>query len=369
MQNFLYGIDHGDNVFNDAIVESSTLILKNYKLDDNTVLAVKQRNGKDLISHFIDKKIWLNDELNRIIIELKTSNYELINKLEIKSKPFENSSEIIFGIKPYQVGHGFPAQTREMVNQRIYHSTSKIDEEWFPLVTGTDVNRYKLGFENEYILYGKNLMYPSNINKIKSNKILLRRTSHDLRAVLDKNNFYPQNSLFIITSNLNLEYLLCLINSKLFDFIYKSKCPQVGKVFAEVKPSIIKSLPIIEINESLQIPFIEQAQLIQSRNKDINELSQKFYRTLQRKFEGIEINKKLENWYELTFADFVKELGKKKIKLSLSEEAEWEDYFLQEQQKAVAIKNEIDATDKEIDRMVYELYGLSEEEIKIVEGS
>ncbi len=32
----------------------------------------------------------------------------------------------------------------------------------------------------------------------------------------------------------------------------------------------------------------------------------------------------------------------------------------------MAIKNEIDATDKEIDRMVYELYGLSEEEIKIV---
>ncbi|WP_396153041.1 hypothetical protein [Flavobacterium sp.] len=58
-----------------------------------------------------------------------------------------------------------------------------------------------------------------------------------------------------------------------------------------------------------------------------------------------------------------------KLKLSLSLELEWEDYFLQEQQKAVAIKNEIDATDKEIDRMVYELYGLTEEEIKIVENS
>jgi hypothetical protein len=34
----------------------------------------------------------------------------------------------------------------------------------------------------------------------------------------------------------------------------------------------------------------------------------------------------------------------------------------------MAIKNEIDATDKEIDKMVYALYGLTEEEIKIVEG-
>lgn len=31
------------------------------------------------------------------------------------------------------------------------------------------------------------------------------------------------------------------------------------------------------------------------------------------------------------------------------------------------LKKEIDKTDKEIDQMVYELYGLTEEEIKIVE--
>lgn len=30
---------------------------------------------------------------------------------------------------------------------------------------------------------------------------------------------------------------------------------------------------------------------------------------------------------------------------------------------------QIDATDKEIDRLVYELYGLTEEEIKVVEES
>ena len=71
----------------------------------------------------------------------------------------------------------------------------------------------------------------------------------------------------------------------------------------------------------------------------------------------------------LTFADFVKELKKKKIKLSLSEEAEWEDYFLQEQQKAVALKTQIDQTDAAIDTMVYELYGLTADEIQIVENS
>lgn len=35
----------------------------------------------------------------------------------------------------------------------------------------------------------------------------------------------------------------------------------------------------------------------------------------------------------------------------------------------ISIDYKIDKTDKEIDLMVYELYGLTEEEIKIVEGS
>jgi len=42
---------------------------------------------------------------------------------------------------------------------------------------------------------------------------------------------------------------------------------------------------------------------------------------------------------------------------------------LQEQQKAVALKQQIDITHKEIDQMVYELYGLTKEEIEIVEKS
>jgi hypothetical protein len=77
----------------------------------------------------------------------------------------------------------------------------------------------------------------------------------------------------------------------------------------------------------------------------------------------------VQDWHELSYADFVKELKKKKIKLSLSQEAEWEDYFLEEQEKAVLLKTQIDTTDTEIDQMVYELYGLTKEEIEIVENS
>ena len=42
--------------------------------------------------------------------------------------------------------------------------------------------------------------------------------------------------------------------------------------------------------------------------------------------------------------------------------------FQSDQLELLDLQSKIDATDKEIDTMVYELYGLSEEEVAVVEG-
>jgi hypothetical protein len=55
--------------------------------------------------------------------------------------------------------------------------------------------------------------------------------------------------------------------------------------------------------------------------------------------------------------------------LTFSEEVEWLKYFNEQKQKVQTLKSEINKTDHEIDQMVYELYGLMEEEIIIVEES
>ena len=57
------------------------------------------------------------------------------------------------------------------------------------------------------------------------------------------------------------------------------------------------------------------------------------------------------------------------IKLNLKRQDEWATYFDEYKADIQALQKEIDHTDAEIDRMVYTLYGLTEEEIKIVEAS
>ena len=76
----------------------------------------------------------------------------------------------------------------------------------------------------------------------------------------------------------------------------------------------------------------------------------------------------MERFDELDFKAFVAELKKQKVALSLAQQDEWEDYFTQYKAACNVLTSQIAATDKEIDQMVYQLYGLTEDEIKVVEG-
>tara|TARA_B110000444_G_scaffold255408_1_gene289730 strand:- start:123 stop:470 length:348 start_codon:yes stop_codon:yes gene_type:complete len=85
-------------------------------------------------------------------------------------------------------------------------------------------------------------------------------------------------------------------------------------------------------------------------------------------------SKKLQNWNQLEFGEFTSELNKvlkKEGGDALDDNAKFSLMSLFEAQKSKAqtLKVEIDKTDKQIDRMVYQLYGLTDEEIKIVEDS
>lgn len=81
--------------------------------------------------------------------------------------------------------------------------------------------------------------------------------------------------------------------------------------------------------------------------------------------------------YEVNFGEFLKELEKARkktakendqdyTKLSLSEETEWMQYINEQKTKTQELKSKINRVDSEIDQMGYQLYSLTEEEIKIV---
>ncbi|MCP5103162.1 MAG: hypothetical protein GY950_07280 [bacterium] len=113
--------------------------------------------------------------------------------------------------------------------------------------------------------------------------------------------------------------------------------------------------------------FIEKVDFMLAENNRLHKTADGFIRLFQSKWSNLNITGRISEWYKLSFDDFRKELEKQKIKLPLQEQAEWLQYFNEQKQKAMIIQSSIAKTDNEIDKMVYELYELTDEEIKIVE--
>ena len=187
------------------------------------------------------------------------------------------------------------------------------------------------------------------------------------KGILGSNTLYNIN--LIKGSPFDINFLLCILNSSLIKAYWISKYSDGKKLFPKIKGFQLKELPIKITKENNQIQFIEKANKMLSLNKYLQKIADSFVSLLQGKFSLEKISSKTEKWYKLEFSQFSQELKKKKVQLSLSEEAEWMQYFNDQKQQVKDLKIEIDKTDKEIDQMVYELYGLTEEEIKIVENS
>jgi hypothetical protein len=166
-----------------------------------------------------------------------------------------------------------------------------------------------------------------------------------------------------LSESVDLRYILAILNSKYANSILDDIR---GDGNIDVNPEYIRNIPIPECAD--QQPFIDLADRMLSLNKDLQAKRARFLRRLQDNMPDIKITGALETFDTLDFAGFVAELKKQKIKLSLVQQDEWEEYFGQYKAALNEISAQISATDKEIDERVYALYGLTEDEIKTIEG-
>jgi hypothetical protein len=153
-----------------------------------------------------------------------------------------------------------------------------------------------------------------------ADKIIIRQTGESLIATRIEQGIICRNNLHLVINNskFNLLFFLALINSKLMDFIYEIMNPEKGEALAEVKKTHVEQLPI---------PTLD---LSKKPNKTVH--------------------------------DHLVSLVDKMLQLKHKEHAE------QKPQIKTILQRQIIGLDREIDQMVYLLYGLTEEEIKIVEG-
>ncbi|HPE78122.1 MAG TPA: TaqI-like C-terminal specificity domain-containing protein [Draconibacterium sp.] len=201
-------------------------------------------------------------------------------------------------------------------------------------------------------------------------KIIYPNMTSVFPFMYDESGILGNQKCFILSAtdnSVSLPFLTAVLNSSLAKLWIWYNCPELQGGTREISKVYFEHFPVPKANaeetEKLASLAIKRSELTAS----LQSVSSKFKRTIQREFSIEKLSAKLENWHETPFNDFLKELVKNKIKLTLEQKSEWEEYFTKQQKESQSIISEIEKADKEIDQMVYKLYGLTETEIKIVE--
>ena len=200
-------------------------------------------------------------------------------------------------------------------------------------------------------------------------KILIQRTRNEslktrIVATLDATGVYSAESIINVIpkdSSISLYCLIAILNSKLLNFLFATKFLNLA-----VKGEYLKQVRIPNLSEDGQQPFIAFADTMLSLHKQLQEKRSRFLRRLSENFDGVKITTALQTFDQLDFKAFVAELKKQKIKLSLAQQDEWEDYFNDYSQACQQLSSQITQTDSEIDARVFDLYGLTPEEQEII---
>jgi hypothetical protein len=139
-------------------------------------------------------------------------------------------------------------------------------------------------------------------------------------------------------------------------------------VFPKINVNTLESFPIPNISDDL----CEKLSLLSDNMLDYHATIQKqtirFIKLLQSSFSKLNVNKKIETWYDMKFGEFRKELEKQKIAIPIKELMDYQDLFDTNAVQIKEIQTKINNTEKAIDKLVYTLYDLTNEEIQIIEN-
>lgn len=299
---------YSSNITNGAVVDDVHF----FSTDSQAYVKMEQKHFSEQpnFNFFI-----MNKEHFDLIVKIKTSNTTL--------------SDIC------SVYNG--ANTGNMA--KILLSKEKVDYRYIKILEGKNISRYTICWNGLYICYDPSLRDKIDIKSLDTrqkkidfalrdpaifhtDKIILRQTADRLIGTFDDEHYITRHSTHLILmkkdiSQINLKYILGLFNSRLLTYYYQKIIPEVGKTFAEVKTVNVGRLPIRTIDFSDPEDVARHDKMV----------------------------KLVENMLDLNKRLAEAKTGHEKTLLS----------------------RQIEATDKQIDALVYELYGLSEEEIAIVE--
>ncbi|MCX6325141.1 MAG: N-6 DNA methylase [Bacteroidia bacterium] len=305
--------------FKDATVETCIAILS------NDVPAKRFEVGRwdlqDSQNYFVD--VNNINATNAFVFPVYTDSKSnsIIQKVKKQNNVLNDFAQVSWGVKMYQKGKGEPKQKGFESEQKIFHAERKFKESHKPLIGGSEINRYSLNWKGRYVDYGSWLAEPRKPHWFEGERIIVREITAKgiIQATYVNGDFVFSNSVDGIklkSKEIDIKYLLGILNSTFISFYHANSSPNAFK----------GTFPKILLKDLRELPFPTITKNNKFLHDDIAKLVDQLLKMNEEKADA-----KLET-------------------------------------KINQLQSKIDYCESRINEIVYQLYGLSDEEIKIVEG-
>jgi len=295
-------IDWGANQFEGVVAETISLFLKKTKKTDGKIKIEFFKKDKKNRENDISQKLYEVSFDNIFSINLLSEDMRLIDKIEKDKCKLFDFVNINNGVVTGDDKH--------------FIFEKKIDNNYKKCITGKNIKRYYVSGLKGYVNYDLKKLLRARDPKIfeSKEKLIMQMININLIVCYDDQQLYNLGTSYDITTKsneLDLKYLLGLLNSKLLNYYYQKKFTNESALTNAISTKNLFEFPIPSISGK------DQQNIIDTVNQMLE---------VQKKFHSAK-----------TEAD-------KKI-----------------------YQQKIDILDKQIDQEVYKLYGLTAEEIRIIE--
>jgi hypothetical protein len=328
LPNESFGVSAGD------VKVDTVIIVLGEKNPSESKVEIISYDGYDRISQIdptsakvyseIEQSTWLASDDCVWSLNRSLAQDTILRKCECIGVPLEDCTEISLGLTPYDKYKG---HTAEQIKNRVFHADFQKDSTFKMLLAGNDVMRYLIQWNGtQWISYGPWLGAPRGHRFFTDKRILVKQiidwTTKRIWACITEDEVYNTQNAFNLLARpgWSLEYLLGILNSRLMTFYHQKKFLDEFKMrFQKILIKDCRRFPIRPINSSNPDDVARHDRMVSLVNQMLS------------------LHKQLKE--------------------------------ARTPHEQTGLQRQMEATDGQIDALVYELYGLTEEEIRIVEGT
>lgn len=246
-------------VFDEATVDTVNLFLTKslpsspYKVRIKILETQKKLLTLGQSDEFHEMPLDLEKKRSPLKINIREKELAIITKIESDTLSLSEICDLSVGIQAYD---SYAGQSRDIIEQRVYHSEQKRDESFVKELNGKDVWRYGFSWPGDsWISYGEWLAHPRAKRYFDQKRILVREITlagkYKIAACIAEEYMVNYKSILnIIPKNkkkteVELEYILAVLNSSLMSWRFSLLS---NKILTDTFPRIsiydLKDFPI-----------------------------------------------------------------------------------------------------------------------------